>query len=849
MALMSRAARRHARELFWRSLIALPILALLAFQALETRRSAGRRVGIVIPFGEGEPVALLELTQAGPADAAGLEVGDVVRSVGGRPIVVPLDYDRRAALFERGEPVTFVVERGGRLLAFPVAPGMPADWTPLLVNAFIVVAYLAMGLLTIARRPGSLPSDLLYRLFVLLAAELSLPMTSIGAPAVEHLSRTVFYLILALQFGTELHLVSLIPQRPDWLRRRPWLVPSYYGAGLAIGVAASATYVLDRVWELRSLPWTFDGLAELIDRGWLTFWAAALIVILVAAILRHPGTRGRVQAGLVLCGLLPWAAYVFAMQVLDWRGVLPPLWLDQYWVLCLLPYPVSIFVMLRLEDAVRIRLLRHLIEEVQQAGSVEKISRLISEKLNLAFYTKCNYVFFRGGPESELTTTHASGSDFTAERIPHDYRILEIAGRRGEPLVYPDDVDAPLPAAERDWLECLQGNLIVPLIESGRLTGLLILGQKRSEEPYTPDDLELLDSLARQIAVAHENLSLQLEIRQRERIQRQVLDRIEGQEIFLVKECPACGFCYDSSEETCPRDGAKLTLTLPVERLLDGRYRLEQVLGRGGAAVVYLATDVRLKRGVAVKVLALSLLDDVVAPRRFEREAKVAAQLLHPNIVTTHDFGETRNGLPYIVMEHLEGHSLRQLLKRHGSFDAPTVAGWFEQIFDGLGAAHALGVVHRDLKPDNVFLSRREQTGEGVVKLLDFGLAKIRSRVRDQSVTSPGTILGTLSYMAPEQLAGGDVDQRTDLYSAGVMAFEALTGRRPFDGHSPAQVLTAIVKGEFELPAGTGSLRRIFERCFQQDPARRYGSVAELRRELIPALRACPRLGPVESAA
>ncbi len=846
---MSRALRRHTREMIWRSSIALPILVLLGFQFMHAQRGADRRIGIIVDWTT-RPLSIDNVRPEGPGAASGLRAGDALLAIAGREIAETSDYDQAAKLFARGVPVTFEIERDGERVAVAVVPGMDVNRLPLLVNSFIVLLYLTMGLVTIARRPGSMPSNLLYALFFLAAAEVAMPSLLIGEPLIEVINTAAFYLITGLQFGTEFHLISLIPQRPGWLRRRPWLVPLYYSVGFGAGLLASVTFLVEDVWRRDAFPWSYRGLATFISDEFTLFWAAALVVILVHTIWHHPGPRGRLQAALVLGGLLTWTLYIYVTGIADLMDFPLPIWFSEYWSLSLLPLPLSIFVMLRLEDAVRNNLLRNLIEEVQEAGSIEKISQLISKKLNLAFYTKCNYVFFRESRDSAFSSIHSWGAEHETEGIPDDYEIIRIADQKGETLVYPGNLAETLPDRETEWLDCLQANLIVPLVESdGHMTGLLILGQKRSEEPYTPDDLELLRSLARQIVMAHENIGLQVKIHERERIQRQVLDRLEGQEISPVKECPACGFCYDTGDETCPRDGSALTLTLPVERLVDGRYRLEQVLGRGGAAVVYLASDVRLNRGVAVKVLSLSLLDDVVAPRRFEREARVAAQLLHPNIVTTHDFGKTRNGLPYIAMEYLEGRTLRHLIKQQGGLDGATAAGWFTQILDGLGAAHALGVVHRDLKPDNVFILSGPREEE-VVKLLDFGLAKIQTRTQEESFTSPGMIMGTLSYMAPEQLSGQGIDRRADLYAIGVMAYEAVTGRRPFEGRSPAQVLTAILKGEFDFPdePQAQDLRRVLERCFQQKSARRYGSVAELRKELIPALAACGRLASTRAA-
>ncbi len=844
---MPELKRRQRRELLIRGLLYVPILALLVFQIYETRLSAEKRVGIVIMI-EDVPVRIVELTPSSPAATAGLRIGDVLLTIDGVEIGKSLDYDKAAKGFERGKKAAFKVRRGDEELDFPVVPGMPVDWTVTIVNIGIALACLAMGMLTLARRPGSFPSALLNRLFALLAAEVALPPLIIGAPAAAALSTSAYYLILGAQAATYLHLVSVVPERRKWLLRRSWMVPAFYVLGLGPGFLTSLSYAVEDVWKKNLFPWNYEDMEAFMDGPWIFAWSTTLVLILGSAALGQANLQHRRLAAIVLVGTVPWVLHLYFIEIADRLEVYYPVWVEDFSALLLLPFPVLIFLMLRVEDRVRNQILRNLVQGVQDAGSMEKISELISNDLNRAFHTKCNYVFFREGRDSDFTSVHTSGTQLHVEQIPNDYEILCTADQKGDVLAYDAALKAALPVEESEWLDLLEATLVVPLIESdGLMAGLLILGQKRSEEPYTPDDLELLRSLAHQITIAYENLKLQLEAVQRERLQREVLDRLEGQQVNLAQECPVCGFCFDSSEETCPRDGTKLRLTLPVERLINDRYRLEQVLGRGGVAVVYLASDLSLDRGVALKVLARTALDDVHAPRRFEREARVAARLIHPHIVTTHDFGKTRNDLPFIVMEYLEGRTLRQAVKHDGPFDGETLAAWFEQVLDALGAAHALGVVHRDLKPDNVFLVGYP-AGKGTVKLLDFGLAKLHTHPSsgESHLTSPGAIMGTLAYMAPEQLAGTDeLDQRTDLFSIAVMAYEAALGKRPFSGRNPAKRLSAIAQGDFDFPDDSPEarrLRQVFERCLRSERQERYPSVVELKGDLVPALRECPPL-------
>jgi serine/threonine-protein kinase len=203
-----------------------------------------------------------------------------------------------------------------------------------------------------------------------------------------------------------------------------------------------------------------------------------------------------------------------------------------------------------------------------------------------------------------------------------------------------------------------------------------------------------------------------------------------------------------------------------------------------------------------------------------------------------HDFGELEGGGAYLVMERVPGVTLRAEIRRVGLFTPGAAAQWFEPMLDGLAAAHEQGVVHRDFKPENV-LGARLASGALAVKILDFGLAKIRplptATVAPDSLTGSGVVLGTLAYMAPEQVAGRDVDERADIYAAGVILDEMLTGRRPLDDPS-------TFHADRCLPAGfphQGALASVLRRCLALIPGERFSSVVELRDELLPVLRAC----------
>jgi len=210
---------------------------------------------------------------------------------------------------------------------------------------------------------------------------------------------------------------------------------------------------------------------------------------------------------------------------------------------------------------------------------------------------------------------------------------------------------------------------------------------------------------------------------------------------------------------------------LSVETLSDGRYRVEDVLGRGGMASVYLARDGELERPVAVKVLAEHLADTPGFRERFLREAKLAAQLSHPNVVQVFDVGED-DGRPFIVMECVEGSTLAEELKQRGPLDPTEVVDLALQICGGLEHAHAAGLVHRDIKPQNLLLRP-----DGTVKIADFGIARAAEATK---LTQIGSVLGTAAYLSPEQALGEEVTAAADIYSLGCVLYELLTGRTPY---------------------------------------------------------------------
>jgi serine/threonine-protein kinase len=337
----------------------------------------------------------------------------------------------------------------------------------------------------------------------------------------------------------------------------------------------------------------------------------------------------------------------------------------------------------------------------------------------------------------------------------------------------------------------------------------------------------------------YEVATLRSRVGREERIKHEVLARLDGELVNLLQECPTCGACFDRDARVCDRDGAELVLTLPVERVIDGKYRLDRLLGKGGMGAVYRAADLRLGREVAVKVLLGPGFGDATALGRFEREARMAAMLTHPNIVTIFDYGSVGGGA-FLVMELVPGDSLRAELDRAGRLAAPVAADWFDQILDAMSAAHRAGIVHRDLKPENVVVTRHDD--RTTLKILDFGLARfgVAGLAETSSLSVAGSIVGTFGYMSPEQLTGGEVDLRTDVFAIGVMLVEALTGRRPWGGETFAAQLTAVLNEEYHFPRDDekgAALDDLLQRALAKDPAERYSSAVEMRSAVIPVLR------------
>jgi eukaryotic-like serine/threonine-protein kinase len=269
-----------------------------------------------------------------------------------------------------------------------------------------------------------------------------------------------------------------------------------------------------------------------------------------------------------------------------------------------------------------------------------------------------------------------------------------------------------------------------------------------------------------------------------------------------------------------------------IGTVLSGRYRLEAKLGSGGMSTVYLARDTTLDRPVAVKVMHREMSEQADQLERFRQEARAVAKLSHPNVVAVIDAGED-GGYPYIVFEYVEGETLKARINRVGGLDVQEALAYTIEIARGLTVAHARNMVHRDIKPQNVLID-----AEGRAKLTDFGISR---QLEQDGMTATGRVLGTTDYVAPEQAMGHGADQRSDIYSLGVVLFEMLTGEVPFAADSQVGVAMKHVNEELpdvqgvrpELSAATAL---VVERATAKDPAKRYADIGEMIDDLSTAL-------------
>ena len=315
--------------------------------------------------------------------------------------------------------------------------------------------------------------------------------------------------------------------------------------------------------------------------------------------------------------------------------------------------------------------------------------------------------------------------------------------------------------------------------------------------------------------------------------------------------CPTCGRHYSPDFAICPQDKTPLQADAtvidspPTDPLightLDEKYRLEERLGVGGMGTVYRARHLLIDRPVAIKVLNKLFVEDEAARTRFRREARAAGRLQHPNAVTVTDFGESQDGYVYLVMELLEGRTLRDVLAKEAPLDVARSVALMLQISAAVAAAHDAGIIHRDLKPANIFVVQHPEV-PAVVKVLDFGIAKLASELLDDedslTLTQVGAMIGTPRYMSPEQCDGLDLTPAADVYSLGCILYEMLTGTVPFSGATP---LAIAVRQTSEIPRSPrdfvssipAALEQVVLHTLEKRPEDRPPNAAAFREELL----------------
>ncbi len=311
-----------------------------------------------------------------------------------------------------------------------------------------------------------------------------------------------------------------------------------------------------------------------------------------------------------------------------------------------------------------------------------------------------------------------------------------------------------------------------------------------------------------------------------------------------VNTCPRCGDQFESDVAFCPKDGARLSAARGeadlIGTIIAERYRITSNIGGGGMGQVYKAEHIRMKRQCAIKVLRANLAGDPEATQRFQREAENASQLSHPNVAQIYDFGE-HEGLVYLAMEFIAGESLADMLQRQSAIHPDIAADIIAQSAAALEAAHTRHVLHRDVKPDNIMLAKNPD-GTFQVKLVDFGIARAMTS-NEQRVTRTGLVIGTPEFMSPEQIAGEELDARSDLYALALVAFQCLTGKDAFPATSSKQNLIlrltsrprtlAEVRDDMPWPE---SLQYVFDKALAPDPSERYDSIGHFAEELSTAI-------------
>ena len=477
-------------------------------------------------------------------------------------------------------------------------------------------------------------------------------------------------------------------------------------------------------------------------------------------------------------------------------------------------------------------LLRQTVDEIRASSNLAEVAPKAVARIEQALHPEFVAILMREASDPLYRCIASAPPEIYPRGLTADSKLMSAFRLFAKPLqislAESGWLKQQLPSEDTNFLRDARIDLMVPIaIAPHGREALMVLGPKRSEEPYGTEDQELLSGIGSALALL---------------LERPLTSALGG-----FEECPRCGLCYESGMGRCGSESAQLT-RMPFNRLLTSRYRLERRLGRGGMGTVYKATDTSLERAVAVKLIREDLVASSEAAERFRREAKAAAAFAHPNLVTVHDFGVDLDTRVFLVMELLEGFTLRQRFEQQKNFTPQQILQVLGGVCAGLQAAHENGLVHRDLKPENIFLA---QSGSGeVAKILDFGLAKFLGSTANSAAatvdTLPGVLMGTPQYMSPDQLSGEPASAAWDVWALAVITYEMLAGMHPFPATSVGQMHHSIISGRFtplstHLPDAPAGWQQFFDRALSPKTAGRPQSAKEFVSALAKAFALAER--------
>ena len=461
--------------------------------------------------------------------------------------------------------------------------------------------------------------------------------------------------------------------------------------------------------------------------------------------------------------------------------------------------------------------LKDVAEHVRRAGSIERAAPIVVARIEAVMHPEFAALLVRDPEARAFRAIAAAPAAAAPPDLRDDSKLVALARIIEEPLDTSADTGLPLLRqvlpSDREYIAAARIEVLIRVVTlDDELYALLVLGPKRSEEPYAEEDYGVLVTIA-------ENLSL---LAERSAVPRDKTPTLE--------ECPECGACFDAGTRVCETHERPLD-AVALPRTLAGRYRLDRRLAAGGMGTVYEAFDLALDHDVAAKVIKEDLAARDGFLKRFFEEARHAARLRdHPNVVTVYDFGHLGDQQAYLIMELLQGRTLRHLLETQGRIEPRRALGILDDVCSAITAAHKLRLLHRDLKPENIFLV---QTSRGLsAKVLDFGIAKplsVATAVDGRRETGDRILLGTLEYMSPEQRRGEPPSKAWDVWSLAVVALEMLSGEAPvfavlpdISPWRPGQVLRDVVP----------ECVSVFNRALSIDPAERPKDAETLVREI-----------------